>query len=126
MLSGTMDFEGKGTFIAKLSNGNTCEVCCDVIARNVPYGYYWESHYATGEMQQVGEDKLDEFALHYLEIPYPNEFTYKATGEMDEDESIEIVSIEDVIDWEMAEIAGSFDDGRYDEPDLDDWRFNDD
>ena len=40
----------------------------------------------------------------------------------DEDKNLKIVSIEEVIEWEMREIDGSFWDDRDEEPDLGDWR----
>ena len=63
--------------------------------------------------------------MHDLEIPYPDEFVYRETKMENEDENLKIVSIEEVIEWEMREIDGSFWDDRDDEPDLDEWRSND-
>ena len=123
MARGKMDFEGKGVFLALLSNGELQEVACEVIARNVNYHSWYEDHYGYGQCELFAEDSLDTFDLHDLEIPYPNEFVYRETGEMEnEDENLKIVSIEEVIEWDMREIDGSFWDDRDDEPDLGDWR----
>ena len=122
MARGKMDFEGDGVFLALLSNGELHEVACHVIARNVDYHSWYEDYYGYGQSELFAEDGLDSYDLHDLEIPYPNEFVYRETKMEDEDENLKIVSIEEVIEWEMREIDGSFWDDRDEEPDLDDWR----
>jgi hypothetical protein len=121
MARGKMDFEGEGVFLALLSNGELHEVACHVIARGVDYHSWYEDHYGYGQCEYFAEDNLDDFDLHDLEIPYPDEFVYRETKVENEDENLKIVSIEEVIEWEMREIDGSFWDDRDDEPDLDDW-----
>lgn len=125
MARGKMDFEGKGVFLALLSNGELHEVACHVIARDVDYHSWYEDHYGYGQSEHFVEDSLDSYDLHDLEIPYPDEFVYRETKMENEDENLKIVSIEEVIEWEMREIDGSFWDDRDDEPDLDEWRSND-
>ena len=125
MARGKMDFEGKGVFLALLSNGELHEVACHVIARDVDYHSWYEDHYGYGQSEHFSEDNLDSYDLHDLEIPYPDEFVYRETKMENEDENLKIVSIEDVIEWEMREMDGSFWDDRDNEPDLDDWRSND-
>lgn len=122
MARGKMDFQGNGVFLALLSNGELHEVACDVIARGVDYRSWYEDHYGYGQSEFFAEDGLDSYDTHDLEIPYANEFVYRKTKTENDDDNLVIVSIEEVIEWEMREIDGSFDDGRYDEPDLDDWR----
>lgn len=122
MARGKMDFEGNGTFLALLSNGELHEIACHVIARAVDYHSWYEDHYGYGHCEFFAEDSLDTFDLHDLEIPYPDEFVYRETKMENEDENLKIVSIEEVIEWEMKEIDGSFCDDRDDEPDLGDWR----
>lgn len=122
MARGKMDFEGDGVFLALLNNGELHEVACHVIARNVDYHSWYEDHYGYGQSEFFAEDNLDSYDLHDLEIPYPDEFVYRETKMEDKDKNLKIVSIEEVIGWEMKEIEGSFHDDRDDEPDLDDWR----
>ena len=122
MARGKMDFQGNGVFLALLSNGELHEVACHVIARDVDYHSWYEDHYGYGQGEYFEEDGLDSYDLHDLEIPYPDEFVYRETKMENEDENLKIVSIEDVIEWEMREIDGSFWDDRDDEPDLDEWR----
>lgn len=123
MNEGYMDYEGKGVFLALLSNGELHEVACQVVARGVKYRYWYEDHYGNGWSEQFVESEIDDFDdLDELEIPYPDEFVYRETGKENEDENLKIISIQDIVEWEMREIDGSFWDDRDDEPDLDDWR----
>ena len=122
MTRGKIDFEGDGVFLALLSNGELHEIACHVIARNVDYHRWYEDYYGYGQGEFFAEDNLDSYDLHDLEIPYPDEFVYRETKMEDKDKNLKIVSIEEVIGWEMKEIEESFHDDRDDEPDLDDWR----
>lgn len=109
-MQGTMDFQGNGTIIAKLSNGETRKVSCLIVARGISYSSHYEK---IGEYDMlVSEDGMNDCDLSDLEIPYPNEFTYVETGEMDEDASVEIVSIESIIELDMTEIDGSFENSK--------------
>ena len=107
MVTGYIDFEGKGAVAVKLSNGEERVVSTTMIAHNIGYKRWYEDHYGNGMGWELFAEAEDIDEKSDITFPYPDEFTYEDTGEEDTN-GLEIVSLVEIIDVDWEELDETF------------------
>lgn len=107
MVTGYIDFEGKGAVAVKLSNGEERVVSTTIIAHNIGYKRWYEDHYGNGMGCELFVEAEDIDEKSDITFPYPDEFTYEDTGEEDTN-GLKIVSLVEIIDVNWKELDETF------------------